>query len=117
MKFLAQASADEGLAVQELVSQVDAFVVQRNRVKHLRNMGGLYARALKALLATARKFAAKSDEAWATEVAELRAELLRVYEIHRQSRTCHERQEATSARPSEQCPCPEYDATRKLLED
>ena len=117
MKSHAQATIEEALAVRELATQAETFVAQRIRSQRLRNMGGLYARALKALLAAARRFAAKSDEAWAAEVAELRAELRRVYEYHQQSRACEDRRAVTSARPSTECVCPEFDTTRKLLAD
>lgn len=109
----AQAAIAEAQAVRDLAAAAETFVTQSTRAQRLRNMGGLYARALKSLLAAARVFAKKSDEAWAAEVAALRIELRTAYELHqRSSITCRER-----AGVEGECVCPEFHVTRKLLED
>lgn len=99
----------EAIAVRNLVQASRAHA----SIRVQRNISGFYARALKVLLAAARTFAAKSDEAWAAEVVELRAELVRVYSFHRRSE-CPSMEIGST--PGD-CRCEAFDLTRALLAD
>lgn len=116
MKTHAQATIDEALAQRALANAAVGFAEQQARLKNVRNVSGLFARSLRALVEAARIFAKKSDEAWAAEVVELRAELTATYAHHRRT-VCPTDPLRDPASTVTECGCPEFDRTRELLKD